>query len=307
MHGIGLISNPFSKKNRKNPDRIEMMKNLLPDSSLAKFPSSFDELDNAMKFFKKREIEILAINGGDGTVHVALTSMMKIYKDSKLPKIAILKGGTMNQTATSLRIKGNNVEILKRIIKKYNSQTELKVKRIPLLNINNKYGFIFGNGAVCTFMDFYHESPDPSPLVAAKTAVKLIFSMIFKGKLYRKLFSPTRMEIISDGSSFGKKAYLATLISTIKEIGLGFKLMQRANENQKVHAIAFHDNPKIVPYVFRLWRGKSIPPFSADDIVGREFFIHSKKPFKYTIDGDMYNSSGKLYIKAEPIISIVTE
>ena len=83
MHGIGLISNPFSKKNRKNPDRIEMMKNLLPDSSLAKFPSSFDELeeDPSLLTEKKKSSKL-----GSSLPFSLYDSIIEFEKDSGYTK-----------------------------------------------------------------------------------------------------------------------------------------------------------------------------------------------------------------------------
>lgn len=305
MSGIALVSNPYSRQNRKHPKRLKKLKAMLPNDTLARFPTTFDEMDQAMKVFKKVDIDILAINGGDGTVHIALTHLIQIYGKSPLPKIAILKGGTMNQTATNLRIRGNSVSILKRVLKAY-KQKEIEAKQIPLLKIENKYGFIFGNGAVCSFMDAYHHTGNPSPWVAFKTVARAVGSIIVRGKPYKKLFAPIKLEIIADGFSFGYKPYLAAIISTIPELGLGFELMHRSKEGLP-HLLAPHDKAGLVSRLFRFWTGRALSPAEFDDTVSSTFLIKSKGKFKYTIDGDFYGTRGSLLIEKGPTLDIITE
>lgn len=308
MPGIGLISNPYSRKNRKNPERLEKLIDASPDKDLVKLPVSYEEMDSAMIHFKKQKIDILAINGGDGTVHVALCSLIKIYGDQPLPKLSILKGGTMNQTATNLRIKGNTVSIFKRTVASYATGKSLKTKKVSLLKANDRYGFIFGNGAVCAFMDVYHRSGDPSPLIAGRAVLTTVGSILVKGKIYREVFTPVRQKVTVDNFCFGQTPYLATLISTIPELGLGFEVMHRAKyDHTKAHMLAFHDKAKIVAQIPRTWFGLSMPADVVDDTIGRSFSIDCEKPFKYTLDGDFYSCSGKLKIETGPVMDIIVE
>ena len=308
MPGIGLVSNPYSKKNRKHPDRLQKLIECAPDKDLVRLPDSFEKMDAAMEHFKDSKVDVIAINGGDGTVHVALTSMMKIYRGEKLPKIAILKGGTMNQTATNLKLKGNTISIFKRVVKAWKESGDLKTKQISLLKINERYGFIFGSGAVCTFMDLYHRSSNPSPLVAAKSVLAMAGSMLVHGKLAKEFFKPTWQELNADGFSFGRAPYLAFLITTLPSVGLGMDLTFRAKiDPKKAQMIAFRDKAKIVPQVLRVWLGRSVPPDVVDDTVGSRFFINGEKSFRYTLDGDMYSSSGKLVVETGPLLDLVTE
>ena len=308
MPGIGLVSNPYSKKNRKHPDMFRKLIECAPDKDLVRLPDSFEKMDAAMEHFKKTEVDVIAINGGDGTVHVALTSMMKIYRGEKLPKIAILKGGTMNMTATNLKLRGTPVDIFKRVVKAYKDGGELSTRQIALIKVNERYGFIFGSGAVCTFMDLYHRSSNPSPLVAAKSVLAMAGSMIIHGKLAKEFFTPTWQEINVDGFSFGRAPYLAFLITTLPSVGLGMDLTFRAKiDPMKAQLIAFRDKAKIVPHVVRVWLGRALPPDVADDTIGSRFFINGDKSFRYTLDGDMYSSSGKLVVETGPLLDLVTE
>ena len=71
--------------------------------------------------------------------------------------------------------------------------------------------------------------------------------------------------------------------------------------------IAFRDKARIVPQVLRVWLGRAVPPDVVDDTVGSKFFINGDKSFRYTLDGDMYSSSGKLVVETGPLLDLVTE
>ena len=308
MTEIALISSPYSKKNRKNPAGFARLKALAPDQSLVRSPETSEQMDEAMEYFKSRNVDVIAINGGDGTVHVALTSMVRVYGSDVLPKIALIKGGTMNQTATNLGIKGGPAEIFGRIIKASTEERELNCRKLILLNVDGNYGFLFGMGAVCTFMDWYFEGMGASPFSAAKVLITLMISTLFNGSMARRFFRGVEQEILADGFSFGKIAYWMTLISTIPQIGLGFELMHRARDNhESAHMVAFHSRKGVLVQVIRSWFGLSLPPDVVDDSTGKVFLIKSEEPFKYTLDGDIFASSGRLLLKTGPVVEIVTE
>ena len=75
----------------------------------------------------------------------------------------------------------------------------------------------------------------------------------------------------------------------------------------KAHMMAFHDKAKIIMQILRAWLGLSLPPDICDDTVGKKFVIERKKPFKYTLDGDFYTSSGKLVVETGPVMDIIVE
>ena len=65
-------------------------------------PVAICRLKRVAADFRQSKIEILAINGGDGTISKTLTAFINEYGDEPLPKIAILKGGTINVVERTL-------------------------------------------------------------------------------------------------------------------------------------------------------------------------------------------------------------
>ena len=65
---------------------------------------TLDEVRGLAREFKEKGIDILGISGGDGTNHRTLSTFLEVYGETPLPKIALLRGGTMNNLANQLGI-----------------------------------------------------------------------------------------------------------------------------------------------------------------------------------------------------------
>ena len=116
MPGIGVILNPYSKKFKKDPNRAKHMGFIVGDKASCKETEDLDDLRRVAEEFKTRDIDILAINGGDGTNHCTLTTFLQVYREKPLPKIALLRGGTLNTVARSVGVKGRSEDILSNLL-----------------------------------------------------------------------------------------------------------------------------------------------------------------------------------------------
>src|SRR5215471_13326780 len=100
--GIGLITNPRSRVNLRDPGRPRRLSYLIGSHGQAEATRTLDDLYRVCEEFRKERIDVLGISGGDGTLHHTLTAMIRTYgSDQSLPPIAILRGGTMNTIARS--------------------------------------------------------------------------------------------------------------------------------------------------------------------------------------------------------------
>src|SRR5258708_7475668 len=87
------------------------------------------DIDRLAEEFKQRGVEILGLNGGDGTNHVTLSALIRVYGNAPLPKIAFLRGGTMNTIANACGIEGTPQTLLWNLIEKYHFGEEFQVVR----------------------------------------------------------------------------------------------------------------------------------------------------------------------------------
>lgn len=309
MPGIGVINNPRSRQNKRHPERIGRLSYMLGQSGSSRETWTFDELDEVMAEFKRREIDILAINGGDGSNHVTLSSMIKIYGDAPLPKIALLRGGTLNTVSNACKIKGTTEWLLYNLQEKYANGLPFETIERNLMRIGDYHGFLFGNGLIANFMDTYYETGTPSAVQGGKVLLRGVFSAIFRTPLAKAWFAPVRAKVtIDDSEVLPYDAFATMAIGSIHEIGLGFTTWPRCvAEPDRLHALFLLGSPfaivRDLPYI---WLGRPMHPRFCEERVPRRVRIEAQHSFKYTIDGDMHDCvDGRLIVECGPRLTII--
>ncbi len=310
MAGIGIISNPKSGLNKRNPNEMKKLGYILGSNGEACETNSIDDIYKVAENFKKNNVDVLCINGGDGTNHVTLSVFIQVYKETPLPKVAILRGGTMNTVAYALNISGKPKDILVNIIQKYYAKEPFLITQRNLLRVDDdKYGFIFGNGIVYNFLNAYYKSTNPSPVIAAKTLAKSIFKGFFikDDPLFKKL----TLEIEDEYNNKWKNTRFMTIIaSTIDHIGLGFNPTVKTYDSVNAfHTIGITSGPVgIISSLPKIWFNFGVSPSVMEEKVAKKIKITSlTEPFGYTIDGDMHSPRKELTVELGPKVNFIVK
>lgn len=309
MPGIGIIVNPHSRGHRLDPTKAERLGFIVGDKGSCHTTRDLNEVEELAREFKEHKIEILGISGGDGTNHVTLTTFLKVYGEETLPKIAILRGGTMNNLANCLNIRGTPEKILSNLIIKYHEDTGFEETEIDLLKISGAYGFIFGMGMVSRFIEKYnhHKNGDPTPWYALKLISQTALSALFNTKFSLAMNEPFDAKVTVDGKLVPFKNYTMILAGSMEELGFGFKPLHKARKNPgKFHLIGISTTPRkllyTLPHAFF-----SITPKSEDyiEFLGSKVVIELDRPHNYTIDGDTPELSNKIEISVGPRLRMI--
>lgn len=96
----GLVRNPMSRRNRSGRSHAWWRDLGDPDLIRAE-PATPDELVATLKDFARREVSLLVVDGGDGTVRDVLSALPLAYGDSP-PALAVLASGTTNLIAADV-------------------------------------------------------------------------------------------------------------------------------------------------------------------------------------------------------------
>ena len=266
MPGIGIVTNPNSRRNRRYPEQMRRLGYILGKDDVYEMTNRVEDVSAVAEEFKRNDIEILALNGGDGTNHVTLTTFIKVYGDKPLPKIALLRGGTMNTISNAIGASGTPGKILLNLVERYYTGQTFDVTERDMLKIidgpTTRYGFIFGNGLIANFLEIYYQDKSPSPAVAAKLLAQVSFSLATGGALGRRLTKPFRAEVELDGETLPLQEYNAVGLSTIEQIGLGFRPFIYCEDSDRSFHVALFEpgNPfKIVVALPWMRVGKASP------------------------------------------------
>ncbi len=305
--GIGVIVNPFSRQNRRNPDRINKLAYIVGSSGTIASTKNLIELEEVAQEFKKRGIEILALSGGDGTNHITITKFIEVYQDTPLPKIALLRGGTMNTIANSVGIKGDSNQILFNIVEKYHNNIPFKTVKRNVMNIDGRYGFLFANGVAFNFLKEYYSGSTPTPTKAATILSKGILSALKGGDFARWLFSKFIARITVDGYVWPHNEYFMIAAASIDNLGFGFNPFVKVFDKPNCFNIVgvFCEAMGVVQSLPAIWLGRPLNPNKYIDAAAEEVIFESEEPMKYTIDGDIYESGEKMIMKVGPKLELI--
>src|SRR5690606_12060295 len=154
MPKIGLISNPRSLRNRRGLQEIQEALKGAPDVAHVATDASTD-VDDVLVDFAAREVDLLLINGGDGTVQHVLTRLLEGDAFQTRPALAILPRGTANSTAGDLGLRGRGASAIRRLLEagRAGAIADHVVER-PILRVENlegdvpQRGMMFGAGAI---------------------------------------------------------------------------------------------------------------------------------------------------------------
>jgi diacylglycerol kinase family enzyme len=307
LPGIGVITNPRSRVNKRDPAKMRQLGYLLGSRGAAEATKSLDDLYRAAEEFKAAGIDILGINGGDGTIHVTLSAFLQVYGSAPFPKVAILPGGTLNTIAAGLGIRGKPQEMLYEVIDRYHQGEELPVVECNTLQVGERHGFLFGNGVVANFLEAYYATGKPSPIMGAKVLGRTVASVLFRTAFARKLLKRFVGQVTVDGEVWARRDFVTVMGGTVPEIGLGFKPFYRYREKaDHFPLIGIHCKPlALVRDLSRIHRGMPMRRDKVISTVAREALLQSDEPFSYTIDGDLYTGATELRLAIGPRLGLI--
>lgn len=314
MAGIGIITNPHSRRNRRYPEQMRRLGYVLGQDDSYEMTNRIEDVAKVAEQFKRSEIDILALNGGDGTNHVTLSTFIEVYGDTPLPRITFLRGGTMNTISNGIGIKGKPPRLLANLVEKYYTKQPFETTRRDMLKVTDdtgtRYGFIFGNGVVSNFLEAYYDTGHPTPTTAAVLLGKALGGLPFGGRLAADLMRPFRAHLaFGDGDEWEERDYTSVLAATIDQIGLGFRPFIRCEERPGTfHLLALTAGPfEIARELPNIRMGRPISPERGLSKVTEEVTVRSDKPITYTIDGDMHTSEGPVTLANGPRVEIIVK
>jgi diacylglycerol kinase family enzyme len=310
MSGIGVVTNPRSRANLRRPERMRQLAYLLGSKGSAAATRSIDDLYRVAEEFKAADIDILGIHGGDGTIHYTLTAFIKTYAGAPLPKIAILRGGTMNTISNGLGIRGRRAtpqQLLYNIIEDYHAGVRFQTTRRPIQRIGSRYGFIIGNGVIYNFLEAYYKTGRASPSTAVRLVARLAASSLVGGSLSRRMLERFRARVTVNGREWAREDFVTVTASSVPQIGLGFTPFYRCDEKPGHFAVlGIHTSPiSLVFELPRIFRGRPIRRDKCISEVATEVVFESERPIGYTIDGDTYLGETQVHVATGPELEII--
>ncbi len=297
--------------NRRRPVICEELKLIIGPDGFVRETNTLAEVEGVVKEFCDREIEILALNGGDGTLHHTLSRMIPVYEKAgkPLPLMVLLCGGTMNTINRSFKgMSGSPNSILDRVVSKYRKKDRYAIVERHTLEINGQeHCFLFGLGLAASFLKLYYEGETTGPLKAAYVIARTVLSTLVWGPYAQRIFARVEARVIGDEMPSPYENYTVILASTVSEIGLGFSPLGRTlSVPGKSQIIAAAINPLgIVGQLPRIYFGEKLKGAVYDEVV-KTFTIDLKRDgYDFMLDGEVKPAPRHITVKTGPLIQFI--
>ena len=298
---LGLISNPLAKTNWRSVAH-ERLKSLLDDPSLALSTPSVESVPDAIRtLLFERGCNVLAINGGDGTIHALVQATVEVLDREEdagdrfpLPIFLLLNGGGMNMLARTFDTRGHPVKTVRRFLHhaKDGPLGALTVRHVPMLEVHEpdglvRYGFIFGSELVLNALTMY-ERFGQGYRGLARLFTALGAGAVFETELWQRfghLLEPPNTPLRVDGVAH--MPYSCAVASTVPltlMLGLVRAMSRRARPRRlEGMVIKETDAIKLVSMIpALLFGGKHSQVVALEDAT--EMSLHGP----YTLDGERF-------------------
>jgi diacylglycerol kinase family enzyme len=310
MGGIGIITNPNSKLNKKMPARGRLLGYIVGQFGNLEITNSVEDIGRVAVLFKEQAIETLAINGGDGTISRTLTAFIRAYGSTPLPQVLVLRGGTINMLADNLGIRGTPEEILVRMLESQSGLRSKEIRALATLSVGGQFGFLFGNGLIARFLSEFYKKKT-GPIGSLFLVLKIYMQWIFSPHRYSKMvFSESYRAVFGGQVPHSSFHSLAMMASTVERAPLGLKIFPEvAKTISEFQFFSLEMPARSLPWRLPLSivRNRSGNFFGKVSRMASHLVLTAEAGRQiYTIDGELFEApAGRLAVGLGPVVQFV--
>lgn len=254
----GVISNPLSGGNKKGMPTVDKILSRYPHVLHRKAASLADTV-SVLEEFARQEINLVVINGGDGTIQSVFTAMFFRKPFKSMPLIAPVRGGTDSIIARDSGIRGKRDRAIAKVLD-WVSKREgpARIAHRTLMKVESPsleyplYGMIFGAAIIYDASNFCHRKIHAKgfagELAPGLTASRYVLGVLRGESAFRQA---TSMKIHIDGRLERKDHFLMVLLTTVERLFFGLRPFW-GKEQAPLHATFIHNRPSHLAHVFSL-------------------------------------------------------
>ena len=298
---IGLLTNPHSRRNRT---RLPAVNAIVANQSniLHRITEQPQQISDALREFAAQGVQVLAINGGDGTTAQVFTALLEGGAFASLPAVVLLPGGTTNVNANDVGLNGGlerAVARMARWARGHGGTPEHQVR--PILRITGAThgeplcGMFFGAGSIIRGIEYcqhkFHARGIGNSIGPGLAMARVLWGMLRNDPHFA---APTSVRIAMDALSDGAShELLLMMITSLDHLILGMRPYW-GGEPGPLHCTWIEKRATGLLRLFpSVLRGK--PAASATPEQG--YFSHNTELIRlwldgaFTLDGDMHQAA----------------
>lgn len=226
---IGVLNNLRAGRSRAQVSKILAQLRRYPEVAHVETDSA-RALPEALAELARREVDVLVLQGGDGTLQYTLTELLTSSDFERLPAVAPLRGGRTNMTALDLGASRDPVKGLTKVLEAARNGTlaERIVER-PVLRVSSSrrqelhYGMFFGAGMIHRAIALTHRLFPPGRSQGVLGAGLVTASLVWKVATAPKegVLAPDKLQILLDGELVPHGEFYMVIATSLRRLFLG--------------------------------------------------------------------------------------
>jgi hypothetical protein len=302
MLRIGMLTNPLSGGNRKGLEGIQRALSGNPQviHSEVRTPA---HVASALADFARKDVAMVAVNGGDGTIQAVLTALFNRSPFETAPPLAVFRSGTSSLIAGDVGLQGSRDSALHRLIAwaQTGHGDAVMVKR-PVLRVEMPAqhplcGMFFGTAGICQGIRFFHDKIHRLGL-RGELAPGLVIARFLMALARRnnEYVIPVPMSIAVDEAPPQEGNSLLVFVTTLERLFFGLRPYW-GTENGPLHYTAVFGRPRhllrALPYLLRGRQCRLGKPEYG-------YFSHNANELRlsldssFALDGEFYTPESRL-------------
>lgn len=306
---LGVLTNPTAHHNFRFPVTHHALEGELASELDAVRTATKAEIDDAVRFLvMDRGVNVLAINGGDGTIHSTINALVRMLGPdvdagrARLPRLVVLNGGTYNMASRAMGTKADPVTTVRRFLQRWSEGPPgaIATRRMNLMELERPgrepmLGMVFGSQVIMNVLGLCDDLGSGYVGLAALLARGAVGTLL-QTRFYREnrwRLRPDDATAWLDHTRFGNVTAIAASTIDLKLVrGLVWALAVPAgSKGFAVRALRTRtpgEMVRLLPYL--LW---DLPHPLIQSIPEARSVVTSGD---FTLDGELYASDGPIEI-----------
>jgi hypothetical protein len=301
MNKVGIITNPRSHRVKGGLNSLsraiaghgDVLHVVLGDVS---------EIEEILRDFARRDVKLLAIVGGDGTVQATLTGLFDNRPFDNLPTLAVLPGGRTNMIAADAGVRSRRGQGMARLLELASNAdlagfvTERRIVRIDnVRGAGSQYGMFFGAAGICRAIQSCRRKLHPyglntdiaSALTLAGSVVRLLLGRGGEDQICRG----DKIDIALDNEKFTSHSCLLLLATTLERLLLGSRPFWTETPGPLHFSYISYPPKRLGLYVPRFLYGGPRRNLPSESYFSRDATsVRLKLDGPFTLDGEFFEA-----------------
>lgn len=299
---FGLVINPHARQVKKNylAHNRRFWEALLRPEEF-ELPEGMDKVKDAIARHLDRGVNTLGIIGGDGTINLVLSELLKM-DPSRAIAIIPFRGGTINALCNNLGNRDAPEETLKKYLGISPSNRVQTYKRLIRVeesgegNSQLRYGFSFANGALVRAYNDYYKSKNPGFGVALKIILKIFATGMVSLGYGQGVLASVDMKVRIPDRMDREGKFRVVVASVLDNPTLWWKPFGHELNGQPafhylVNSMATHE---LAWNLWDLFNGRANHPSHR---VGQTSEVRVESDAGYILDGEVFGVDKKLKVR----------